>query len=199
LRAAGRGDEAAFEQPDLFALQQEQERRRLGPEELRRPDQFMDELLYEQPETRTPERPAAMGDLVDMADQRQRAAQEDADLVDQLTAIEAEEAAQRQQAETLRAESAAETAQGRLDTDRAAQTAQIRTQVLQDTVANAGEIKQPAALRNAFESALAKAGLREPKATPQEMESLRRASSVMRAKAALESTEQEAVKESTRT
>ena len=197
LRAAGRGDEAAFEQPDLFALQQEQERRRLGPEELRRPDQFMDELLYEQPETRTPERPAAMGDLVDMADQRQRAAQEDADLVDQLTAIEAEEAAQRQQAETLRAESAAETAQGRLDTDRAAKTAQIRTQVLQDTVANAGEIKQPAALRNAFESALAKAGLREPKATPQEMESLRRASSVMRAKdPALETVaEQEAVKD----
>jgi hypothetical protein len=30
LRAAGRGDEAAFEQPDLFALQQEQERVGLG-------------------------------------------------------------------------------------------------------------------------------------------------------------------------
>ena len=42
LRAAAARDEAAFEQPDLFALQQEQERRRLGPEELRRADQFMD-------------------------------------------------------------------------------------------------------------------------------------------------------------
>jgi len=182
LRAARRGDEAAFEQPDLFALQQEQERRRLGPEELRRPNQFMDELLYEQPEVRAPERPAATGDLVDMADQRQRTAQEDAGITDQLAAIDAEEATQRQQAQTLRAESTTETAQNKLDADRAAQTAQIRTRVLQDTVATAGDIKQPAALRSAFESALAEAGLREPTATPQEMESLRRASGMMRAK-----------------
>ena len=182
LRAAGRGDVAAFEQPDLFALQQEQERRRLGPEELRRPDQFMDELLYEQAETVTPEQPAAMGDLVDMADQRQRAAQEDADIVDQLAAIEAEEAAQQQQAAGLRAESDIETITGQQETSRAAQTAQTRTQVLQDTVANAGDIRQPEALRKAFESRLARAGLRDATATPQEIESLRRASSVMRAR-----------------
>ena len=44
VRATARDDVGSFEQPDLFALQQEQERRRLGPEELRRPDQFMDVL-----------------------------------------------------------------------------------------------------------------------------------------------------------
>ena len=193
LRAVGRNDEAAFEQPDLFALQQEEERRRLGPEELRRPDQFMDVPEAAEPREAT----VRERDLVDLAQERQQAAQEDADIADQLAAMDAEEATQRQQAETLRAESAAETAQGKMDTDRAAQTSAIRTRVLQDTVANAGDIKQPVALRNAFESALSEAGLREPKATPQEMESLRRASSVMRAKdPALETVaEQESVKD----
>jgi hypothetical protein len=181
LRAAGRGDVAAFEQPDLFALQQEQERRRLGPEELRRPDQFMDELP-EAAETITPEQPAAMGDLVDMADQRQRAAQEDADIADQLAAIDAEEGAQQQQAAALRAESDIETITGQQETSRAAQTARTRTQVLQDTVADAAWFRQPEALRKAFESRLTRAGLRDATATPQEIESLRRASSVMRAR-----------------
>jgi hypothetical protein len=180
LRAAGRGDVAAFEQPDLFALQQEQERRRLGPEELRRPDQFMD--VPEAAETITPEQPAAMGDLVDMADQRQRAAQEDADIADQLAAIDAEEGAQQQQAAALRAESDIETITGQQETSRAAQTARTRTQVLQDTVADAAWFRQPEALRKAFESRLTRAGLRDATATPQEIESLRRASSVMRAR-----------------
>ena len=44
LRAAGRRDEATFEQPDLFAQELERERRRLGPEELRNPEQYMDDL-----------------------------------------------------------------------------------------------------------------------------------------------------------
>lgn len=186
LAAAGRGDVAAFEQPDLFALQQEQERRRLGPEELRRPDQFMDSLLDEKAETTRPETPAAERDLVDMMDEESALA----------AGIEAEEATKRD-ATQMRAESAAETAQGKMDTDRAAQTSAIRTKVLQDTVATAGDIKQPVALRNAFESALSEAGLREPKATPQEMESLRRASGMMRAKdPAVETVaEQEATKD----
>jgi hypothetical protein len=186
LAAAARGDEAAFEQPDLFALQQEQERRRLGPEELRRPDQFMDSLLDEAAETPRPATPAAERDLVDIMDEESALA----------TEIEAEEATKRD-ATQIRAESTAETAQGKMDTDRAAQTSAIRTKVLQDTVANAGEIKQPVALRNAFESALSAEGLREPKATPQEMESLRRASGMMRAKdPTLEPVaEQEAVKD----
>lgn len=90
-RAAQRGDVAAFEQPDLFALQQEQERRRLGPEETRRPDQFMDteEMLFEAEEQ--PTTPAAERDLVDLIRQdetqeasaavrRGRAAAQEADL-----------------------------------------------------------------------------------------------------------------------
>ena len=176
LRAAGRGDEAAFEQPDLFAL--ELERARRDP----RGRALQNIPAPEQVQAQPAEPPAAMGDLVDMADQRQRAAQEDADIVDQLAAIEAEEAAQQQQAAGLRAESDIETITGQQETSRAAQTAQTRTQVLQDTVANAGDIRQPEALRKAFESALARAGLRDATATPQEIESLRRASSVMRAR-----------------
>jgi hypothetical protein len=176
LRAAELGDEAAFEQPDLFAL--ELERARRDP----RGRALQNIPAPEQVQAQPAEPPAAMGDLVDMADQRQRAAQEDADIVDQLAAIEAEEAAQQQQAAGLRAESDIETITGQQETSRAAQTAQTRTQVLQDTVANAGDIRQPEALRKAFESALARAGLRDATATPQEIESLRRASSVMRAR-----------------
>ena len=54
--------------------------------------------------------------------------------------------------------------------------------MLQDTVANAGEVRRPEALRNLYETALATAGLTNAKATPQEMESLRRASNMIRAK-----------------
>ncbi len=185
LRAAGRGDVAAFEQPDLFALQQEQERRRLGPEELRDPEQYMDATLFEEAEA-DPQTPAAQRDLVDMMDEESALAAE----------IEAEEAVKRD-ATQMRAESTAETAQNKLEADRAGQTSETRTRVLQDTVANAGDVKQPAALRRMYESALVEAGLREPKATPQEMESLRRASNVIRAKdPALETTaEQEAIKD----
>jgi len=82
----------------------------------------------------------------------------------------------------LRAESAAETAQGKLDADRAAQTEATRTKILQDTVANAGEVRRPEALRKLYENALTEAGLTNTTATPQEMESLRRASNVIRAK-----------------
>ena len=46
--------------------------------------------------------------------------------------------------------SAAETAQGKLDADRAAQTEATRTKVLQDTVANAGEVRRPEALRRLY-------------------------------------------------
>lgn len=103
-RAAQRGDVAAFEQPDLFALQQEQERRRLGPEETRRPDQFMDteEMLFEAEEQ--PTTPAAERDLVDLIRQdetqeasaavrRGRAAAQEADLAARTEAETAERVA----------------------------------------------------------------------------------------------------------
>jgi hypothetical protein len=182
LRAAGRGDEAAFEQPDLFALQQEQERRRLGPEELRRPDQFMDELLLEEAETRAPEQPAAMGDLVDMADQRQRAAQEDADIADQLAAIEAEEGAQQQQAAALRAESDVETITGQQETQRQQATEQGRRRILQDVIEKTPS-RNYNRLSRVYEDALTKAGYQGDRAKPTEAElqTIQRAVNVQRA------------------
>jgi hypothetical protein len=182
LRAAGRGDEAAFEQPDLFALQQEQERRRLGPEELRRPDQFMDELLLEEAEVRTPEQPAAMGDLVEMADQRQRAAAEDADIVDQLAAIEAQEGAQQQQAAALRAESDLETLTGQQETQRQQATEQGRRRILQDVIEKTPSRNYNRVSRM-YEDALSKAGYQgdRSKPTEAELQTIQRAVNVQRA------------------
>ena len=180
LRAAERGDVAAFEQPDLFALQQEQERRRLGPEELRRPDQFMD--VQEDAEVVTPQQPAAMGDLVDMADQRQRAAQEDADIVDQLAAIEAAEGAQQGQRAALRAESDLETIAGQQETQRQQATEQGRRRILQDVIE-----KTPSRNYNRvsrlYEDALARAGYKndKAKATEAELQTIQRAVNVQRA------------------
>jgi len=180
LRAAGRGDEAAFEQPDLFALQQEQERRRLGPEELRRPDQFMD--VPEAAETVTPEQPAAMGDLVDMADQRQRTAAEDADIADQLAAIDAEEGAQQQQAAALRAESDIETITGQQETQRQQATEQGRRSILQDVIEKTPSRNYNRVSRM-YEDALTKAGYQGDKAKPTEAEiqTIQRAVNVQRA------------------
>ncbi len=85
----------------------------------------------------------------------------------------------------LEAASAVETAQGKQDTDRLKATEATRTRVLQDTVtkASTGEVRRPEALRKMYETALTEAGITNSKATPQEMDSLRRASSVIRAKA----------------
>jgi hypothetical protein len=193
LRAAQRGDEAAFEQPDLFALQQEQERRRLGPEELRRPDQFMDELLLEEAEVRTPEQPAAMGDLVEMADQRQRAAQEDADIAGQLAAIEAEEGAQQQQAAALRAESDLETIAGQQETQRQQATEQGRRRILQDVIEKTPS-RNYTRVSRVYQDALAAAGYRGDRAKPTEAElqTIQRAVNVQRAERPAQEPVQEA-------
>ena len=162
LRAADRGDTAAFEQPDLFARELETARRDPRGRSLQNitsPEQAV--------ETQAPsdqlDPDAAQGDLVSMIQQGE--------------AADSEAATARQ----LRAESAAETAQGTIEAGRTAQTTATRTKVLQDTIANAGEIRRPEALRNLYETALTGAGVANAKATPQEMESLRRASSVIRA------------------
>ena len=109
-----------------------------------------------------------------------RAAQELEGRVDQdLTDLVTEQ-------EQLQAASEVETAQNKMDTDRIAQTEATRTKVLQNTVANAGEVRRPEALRNLYETALTNAGIANAKVTPTEMESLRRASGAMRAKAPVE-------------
>jgi hypothetical protein len=181
LAAAERGDVAAFEQPDLFAQELESEQRRLGPKELRDPEQYMDATLFE--ETETPEfvRPAAERDLVDLINQDKAREDNAAVRSGKLAAQEADLAGRTQDQTRLKAESAAETAQGTIEAGRTAQTTATRTKVLQDTIANAGEIRKPDALRNLYETALKDAGVANAKATPQEMESLRRASSVIRA------------------
>jgi hypothetical protein len=181
LAAAERGDVAAFEQPDLFAQELESEQRRLGPKELRDPEQYMDATLFE--ETETPEfvRPAAERDLVDLINQDKAREDNAAVRSGKLAAQEADLAGRTQDQTRLKAESAAETAQGTIEAGRTAQTTATRTKVLQDTIANAGEIRKPEALRNLYETALKGAGVANAKATPQEMESLRRASSVIRA------------------
>ena len=181
LAAAERGDVAAFEQPDLFAQELESEQRRLGPKELRDPEQYMDATLFE--ETETPEfvRPAAERDLVDLINQDKAREDNAAVRSGKLAAQEADLAGRTQDQTRLKAESAAETAQGTIEARRTAQTTATRTKVLQDTIANAGEIRRPEALRNLYETALKGAGVANAEATPQEMESLRRASSVIRA------------------
>ena len=105
-----------------------------------------------------------------------RAAQELEGRVDQdLTNLVTEQ-------EQLQTASELETVQGKIDADRIAKTDATRTKILQDTVANAGDVKRPEALRKIYEDALTKEGVANAKATDAEMGSLRRASSVMRAK-----------------
>jgi len=172
LRAAGRGDEAAFEQPDLFALQQEQERRRVGEQP----------ATPERPAEGTPQEPATVRerDLVDLAQQREQTAREDADIADQLAAIEAEEAAQQQQAQALRAESDIETISGQEDTRRRKATEATRTKILQDTIE-----KTPSRNYNrvgrAFSDALAAQGIADTAPTQAELQSIERAVNVQRA------------------
>ena len=164
MRAASSGNVEKFEQPDLFALEQERETRRLGPEELRDPEQYMDATLFEEAEKEQVIIPAAERDLVDVID-------EDVELENQIKA-----------ADILRQESAVETTQGQRDTAQVKQTETLRTKILQDTVANAGDIKRPKALQRKFETALTAAGVGKPFATSAEQASLRSASNVIRAK-----------------
>jgi len=91
--------------------------------------------------------------------------------------------AERSDAQTaLKQLSAQETADAKQVTDRLAETDATRTKVLQDTIANAGELRRPEALRKTYEDALTAAGVTNAKATPQEVISLKRASDAIRAK-----------------
>ena len=91
--------------------------------------------------------------------------------------------AERSDAQTaLKQLSAQETADAKQVTDRLAETDATRTKVLQDTIANAGELRRPEALRKTYEDALTAAGVTNAKATSQEVISLKRASDAIRAK-----------------
>jgi hypothetical protein len=120
LRAAQRGDEDAFEQPDLFALEQEQERRRLGPEELRRADQFMDTPEDAEPVAAQQE---SQRDLLEVIEENR-----------QLEQMQLEEDRQQAARAQLRAESDLETADAARVTEQQQTTQNLRTRILQDVI-----------------------------------------------------------------
>jgi hypothetical protein len=162
LRAAERGDEAAFEQPDLFALELEQDRRRLG------------EPQAAPAEVPTLERPREQGDLVD-----------------QIAEIEAADQ-QRAQAQAVRAESDLETIAGQQETQRMQTTERNRTAILQDVIENTpsrnyNQVRsayEAALTEQGFKGPRAKA-------TPAEVESIQRAVNVQRAERPVEEPVQE--------
>lgn len=172
LRAAELGDEAAFEQPDLFALQQEQERRRVGEQP----------TTPERPTEAAPQEAATVRerDLVDMAQERERAAQEDADIVDQLAAIEADEAAQQQQAQALRTESDLETIAGQQETKQRKATESVRNKILQRVVEKTPS-RNYNRLARAYSDALATEGITNTQPTEAELQTIQRAVNVQRA------------------
>ena len=138
--------------------------------------------MPERPAEPTPQEAATVRerDLVDMAQERERAAQEDADIVDQIAAIEAEEAAQQQRAQAVRAESDIETISGQEDTRRRKATEATRTKILQDTIE-----KTPSRNYNrvskAYSDALAAQGIANTQPTPAELQTIERAVNVQRA------------------
>lgn len=173
LDAAERGDVAEFEQPDLFALQLEQERRRRGapttePQQAARPEQELQTVRER--------------DLVDMAEEQQRAAQQaeadaqqQADVADQLAAIEAE-------SQATRAASDIETITGQQETQRQQATTQGRRKILQDVIEKTPSRNYNRVSRM-YEDALAKAGYKgdRAKATQDELQSIQRAVNFQRA------------------
>ena len=168
LRAAELGDVEAFEQPDLFALQQEQDRRRLGPT----PPKVEEPIGA----------PATVRerDLVDRA-------QEETDLSDQIAAIEAEDAAKEATRaesdaakEAIRAESDLETIAGQQETKQRKATESRRNKILQDTIE-----KTPSRNYNrvgrAFSDALQKQGITNSQPTDAELQTIQRAVNIQRA------------------
>ena len=168
LRAAELGDVEAFEQPDLFALQQEQDRRRLGPT----PPKVEEPIGA----------PATVRerDLVDRA-------QEETDLSDQIAAIEAEDAAKEATRaesdaakEAIRAESDLETIAGQQETKQRKATESRRNKILQATIE-----KTPSRNYNrvgrAFSDALQKQGITNSQPTDAELQTIQRAVNIQRA------------------
>ena len=165
LRAVERGDEAAFEQPDLFALQQEQEDRRLGTP--RWPaDQFMD--VQEEAEV-APVPEAEQLDIEDAIAARQQGDTETAQLEEMVAADE-----------TLRAESDLETIGGQLDTQQQQETAAKRGAIL-DSVLTDLRDPNPEIARGRFISALRDEGITKTAPTGPELRAINRATDVVAA------------------
>jgi hypothetical protein len=163
LAAAARGDVTAFEQPDLFALQQEQENRRLGMPRLP-VDQFMD--VQEEAEIAPAPETGQQLELEDAIAERQRSDAETAQLEEMIAADE-----------RLRAESELETISGRLDTKQQQETAARRGAVLGSVLTDLRS-DDPAIAIKRFSSALRKEGVANTAPTGPELRTINSATSV---------------------
>ena len=165
LAAAERGDETAFEQPDLFALQQEQEKRRLG---IFPPDQFMDEPLFieGQEEVEVTPPPGTRQYELEDAIELQR-------MVD-------EEASAETAARELRAASDIETISGQLGTQQEQETARRRGEVL-DSVLTDLRSDDPAIAIKRFSRGLKEAGVARTMPTAGEQRTIKRATDAVAA------------------
>ena len=160
LAAAERGDETAFEQPDLFPLELEQTERRLGREPVEAP-------RAEEPTPAAPE-----GEQLDLVT---RAEEET-----QLEQMQADEDAQRARQARLQMESELETLEGqRLSTQERA-TQERRRSILLDTI-EANPSRNYAPVIRAYRDALSAEGLRDAAPTEQEVATIQRAVNVQRA------------------
>ena len=163
LTAIERGDETAFEQPDLFALQQEQEKRRLG---IFPPDQFMDEPLFIEGQEDIDITPTSeVGPQLELEDV----------LVSDAETTQLEEMVAAD--ETLRAESELETIGGQLDTQQQQETAAKRGAVL-DSVLTDLRSDDPAITIKRFSRDLKKAGIARTAPTGPELRAINSAASV---------------------
>ena len=199
LAAAERDDVKAFEQPELFALEREQDERKYGkptpkkPIEATKPISFADLSIEDRRLINTAPievKEKLTSELIKLQQEKQKRLESEfgrgrdlVDVMDEESALAegvAKEEAQLAGRKALVAEAEAESAMGRIETTRDKQSKAMRTKILQDTVANTG-IRKPVALQKEFESALVGAGIAQDKATPDEIASIKRASSVIRA------------------
>jgi len=160
LAAAERGDEAAFEQPDLFPLELEQTERRLGREPVEAP-------RAEEPVAAQPE-----GEQLDLVTR----IEEDTEL----ERMQAEEDAQRARQARLQVESEMESLAGRRLSAQERATEERRRSILLDTIENNASRSYNTVAR-AYQSALEAQGFRETAPTEQEVATIRRAVNVQRA------------------
>ena len=159
LEAAERGDEDAFNQPDLFPSELEAALNAgVTPTEKAASDTTQEAGL-------DPE--AIIGDdLVTTAEfESELSKQADADAA----------------VEKVKAESDVETITNKRDADRIKQLEDRRKTILQDIIATT-DVKKPAAIKAKFEEALSKQGIGKTKATEAELGTIQRASSFARAK-----------------
>ena len=160
LAAAERGDEAAFDQPDLFPLELEQTERRLGREPVEAP-------RAEEPTPAAPE-----GEQLDLVT---RAEEET-----QLEQMQADEDAQRARQARLQAESELESLEGRRLSAQERATEERRRNILLDTI-EATPSRNYTTVARAYTRTLQEQGFRDTAPTEQEVTTIQRAVNVQQA------------------